>query len=78
MATKPPKLLDHVRETLRMKHFAYRTEQGYIDWIRRSVFFHNIHHLKNMGADKMHAFLAYLETSIPLDLDLIRPQFTAL
>ena len=34
------KLIDQVREVLRVKHYAIRTEQAYCDWIRRSVRFH--------------------------------------
>ncbi|WP_425443042.1 phage integrase N-terminal SAM-like domain-containing protein [Spirulina major] len=34
-ATPPPKkLLDVVREVIRLKHYSYRTEQTYIDWIK--------------------------------------------
>jgi site-specific recombinase XerD len=47
LTAKPPKLLDQVREVLTMKHYAYRTEQAYIDWIKRFIFFHNKrHHLE--------------------------------
>ena len=35
MSTPPPKLLDYAREVLRARHYAYRTEQSYIDWMRR-------------------------------------------
>ena len=31
---KPKKLLEQVREALRTKHYSYRTEQTYIDWIK--------------------------------------------
>jgi hypothetical protein len=33
-----PKLLDQVREVLRMKHYSLRTEQAYVDWIKRYIF----------------------------------------
>ncbi len=32
---KPPKLLDRMRHALRVKHYAYRTEQAYVQWVRR-------------------------------------------
>ena len=38
MYEKPKKLLDQVRETMRIKHYSYRTEQSYVDWIRRYIF----------------------------------------
>ena len=36
------KLLDQVREVLRVKHYAIRTEQAYCDWIRRFIRFHQM------------------------------------
>jgi hypothetical protein len=35
-----PKLLDQVRERLRVKHYSMRTEQAYLDWIKRFILFH--------------------------------------
>ena len=35
------KLLDQVREVLRLKHYAIRTEEAYVDWIKRYILFHN-------------------------------------
>ena len=35
-----PKLLDQVRDVIRLKHYSIRTEQAYVDWIRRFVEFH--------------------------------------
>jgi hypothetical protein len=32
-----PKLLDQVRTVLRLQHYSLRTEQGYVDWIKRFV-----------------------------------------
>ena len=36
---KPKKLIDQVRDVLRVKHYAYRTEKTYILWIPDSSFF---------------------------------------
>ena len=44
MQPPPKKLLDQVRDTIRLKHFAYRTEQTYVQWIRRYILFHNKRH----------------------------------
>ena len=35
-----PKLLDQVRDVIRRKHFSIRTEQTYVDWIKRYILFH--------------------------------------
>ena len=40
----PPKLLDQVRDKLRVKHYSIRTEQTYVDWIKRFIFFHDKQH----------------------------------
>ena len=35
-----PRLLDQVRERIRVKHYSLRTEDAYLHWIRRFIFFH--------------------------------------
>ena len=59
---KPKKLIDQVSEALRIKHYAYRTEQTYVDWIKRYIIFHKKRHPKDMGADEIREFIAYLAT----------------
>ena len=54
------KLLDQVRDVLRLKHYAYRTEQSYLDWIKRFILFHNKRHPKDMGRAEVEAFLTHL------------------
>ncbi|MCU1289246.1 MAG: integron integrase [Acidobacteria bacterium] len=54
------KLLDQVRSTMRMRHYSYQTEQTYIKWIRRYIFFHNVRHPGEMGAAEVEAFLSHL------------------
>ncbi|MCK9388055.1 MAG: integron integrase [Sulfuritalea sp.] len=58
--SNPPKLLDQVREKLRVKHYAIRTEQTYVDWIRRFILFHDKRHPKDMGASDIETFLTHL------------------
>jgi len=41
MEQRPKKLLDRVRETIRRKHYSFRTEKSYVAWIRRYILFHN-------------------------------------
>jgi len=60
MAQKPKKLLDQVRDAVRLKHYAYRTEQSYVDWVRRYILFHNKTHPKDMGEKEVQEFLTYL------------------
>ena len=56
----PKKLLDRVRDAIRVKHYSYRTEQTYFQWIRRYILFHNKLHLKDMGVPEIEAFLTHL------------------
>ncbi|MBW2431272.1 MAG: integron integrase [Deltaproteobacteria bacterium] len=55
-----PRLLDQVRETLRTKHYSIRTEQSYVQWIRRYILFHNKRHPKDMREKEINAFLKHL------------------
>ena len=55
-----PKLLDRVRWHLRVKHYSIRTEQAYVDWIRRYILFHRKRHPKDMGEREITEFLTHL------------------
>ncbi|QJD31466.1 integron integrase [Methylococcus geothermalis] len=57
---RPPKLLDQVRNKIRLKHYSLRTEQAYVDWARRYIFFHGKRHPAEMGAAEVEAFLTHL------------------
>jgi len=39
-----PKLLDQVRQAIRTRHYSPRTEETYVGWIKRFIFFHNKRH----------------------------------
>jgi integron integrase len=54
------KLLNRVRDTLRRKHYAYRTEQAYVSWIKRYIFFHNLKHPVDLTEPDIESFLTYL------------------
>lgn len=56
----PRKLLDRVRDCIRVKHYSYRTEETYVQWIRRFILFHNKHHPSEMGSDEVNDFLTHL------------------
>ncbi len=55
-----PKLLDQMRDALRIKHYSYRTEQAYLDWAKRYILFHGKRHPAEMGAPEIQQFLAHL------------------
>jgi integron integrase len=55
-----PRLLDERRSRLRVRNYAYRTEQVYVDWVRRYILFHGKRHPREMGAAEVSAFLSHL------------------
>ncbi len=57
---KPKKLLDQIRDVLRVKHYSLRTERSYCDWVKRFVRFHGVRHPREMGAAEITAFLTHL------------------
>ncbi len=57
-----PRLLDQMREVLRLKHRSFRTEEASIGWGKRCILLHNKRHPKDMGAAEIRAFLSYLAT----------------
>src|SRR5262245_49525263 len=54
------KLLDRVREQLRLKHYSYRTEETYLHWIKRYILFHKKRHPNEMGDEEIRVFLIQL------------------
>ncbi|MBB1127426.1 integron integrase [Thiospirillum jenense] len=59
-AVQKPRLLDQVRNRLRVKHYALRTEEAYVDWIKRFILFHDKRHPIEMGTPEVEAFLTHL------------------
>jgi integron integrase len=62
METPPKKILDQVRDVIRLKHYSYKTEETYVQWTRRYILFHNKRHPKDMGVPEIEAFLTHLAT----------------
>ena len=54
------RLLDHMRNVMRLKHLSLRTEQAYVSWVKRFILFHEKRHPSDMGADEIRAFLTHL------------------
>jgi integron integrase len=57
-----PKLLERYREQLRVKHYSLRTEDAYLHWVRRYIYFHGKRHPQEMGGSEVEAFLSHLAT----------------
>lgn len=60
MEAKPKKLLDQVRDKIRLKNYSYQTEKSYVDWIKRFILFHEKRHPSEMGKTEIEAFLTHL------------------
>lgn len=59
----PPRLLDQMRERIRVKHYSIRTEETYLHWVKRYIYFHHKRHPAEMGAPEVEAFLSHLATT---------------
>lgn len=57
MESRPKKLLDQVRDAIRVKHYARNTEQAYVYWIKKYTLFHNKHHPQEMGTGEVQVFV---------------------
>src|SRR5213594_148699 len=55
-----PKLLDQVRDVIRRKHYSIRTEQAYVDWIKRFIIYHDKRHPAEMAQEEIAQFLTPL------------------
>jgi integrase len=57
---RTPRLMDQVRQAIRVRHYSRRTEEAYVYWIRRYIVFHGKAHPSAMGAPEISAFLTWL------------------
>jgi integron integrase len=58
--SRKPKLLDQVRQTIRTRHYSIRTEEAYVQWIKRFILFHDKRHPREMGVKEVEQFLSDL------------------
>ncbi|NQT56935.1 MAG: integron integrase [Desulfobacteraceae bacterium] len=75
---KPRKLLDQVRDIMRLKHYAYRTERTYTGWIKRFILFHDKKHPGEMGEPEVEAFLTWLAVDRKVSKSTQNQAFNAL
>lgn len=60
MAHASPRLLDRLRDEIRVRHYSLRTEQTYIRWVRQYILYCNKQHPKDLGKKDLEAFLTHL------------------
>lgn len=61
---RPPRLLDRMRSSMRVRHYSLATERTYIGWVKRFIYFHQKRHPADMGAAEVEAFLSALATEL--------------
>jgi integron integrase len=59
-ASKSKKLLEQMRDAMRVKHYSFRTEQSYCDWVERFIRFHHLRHPREMREAEVGEFLTHL------------------
>jgi len=59
-----PRLLDQVRECLRVRHYSLRTEEAYLHWMRHFILHHGKRHPRDLGAAEVEVFLSHLATGV--------------
>ena len=59
-ASRRPRLLDQVRDEIRLRHYSLRTEHTYLGWIKRFILFHKKRHPREMGAEEITRYLTHL------------------
>lgn len=57
---KAPRLLEQVSDAIRRRHYSIRTEEAYVHWIKRFIFFSGKRHPRDLGASEVTAFLSHL------------------
>ena len=58
--TSEPRLLDRLRAAIRLRHYSIRTEDVYVQWVRRFILFHDKRHPLELGPSEVAAFLTHL------------------
>ena len=67
-----------MRQTIRSNRYSPRTEEAYVDWIKRFIRFHGIRHPQEMGADEVRSFLTHLATELDVAASTQNQAFSAL
>jgi hypothetical protein len=73
-----PRLLDRVPAAIRVRHYSPRTEDAYVHWIKRYIFFYNVRHPADMGRDEISGFLSHLAVDERLSASTQNQAFNAL
>ena len=78
MEKRSKKLLDQVRDIIRLKQYSIRTEQAYVSWIKRYIIFHNKRHPRELGKPEIEEFLTNLAVNLRVSSSTQNQAFNAL
>lgn len=78
LPAKPIRFIHQLRAHIRKSGLAYRTEQTYVHWLKRYIYFHNKCHPKNMGTQEIEAFLNHLAVNRHCSVNTQRVALNAL
>jgi integron integrase len=59
-----PRLLDDVRKQIQLRHYSFRTEKAYVDWILRYIRFHGRRHPRELDGESVRDFLSHLASQL--------------
>jgi integron integrase len=72
------KLVDQIRNVIRVKHYSLSTEKTYIGWIKRYLVFHHMRHPREMGVPDIESFLSHLAVKEKVSSSTQNQAFNAL
>jgi integron integrase len=72
------RLLDQLRERVRLLHYSLRTEEAYVYWCRAFIRFHGLRHPSELGGDEVEAFLGWLAAERRVSASTHRQALSAL
>jgi integron integrase len=59
---RQPRLLEQVHDAIRRLHYSRRTEETYVHWIKRFIYWSGRRHPASLGESEVTAFLSHLAT----------------
>jgi len=78
MTSPQIKLLDRVRNRIRVKGYSIRTEKTYVSWVKRFILFHGKRHPQEMGKPEIETFLSYLAVNLNVAASTQNQAFNAI
>ncbi len=71
-------LLEHTRQTCRLKHFSLKTEKAYLAWIRRFILFNNKRYPREMREKEISKYLTFLADKANVSASTQNQAFSAI